>query len=179
MSMLILFLKALAILHVAGLVACVAMLNMDRFDDIKRNLAVGMLLLFASGAGLIFLLEEMQPFIWEAPAPAKNKKKKGAEGTADTGNRAAGKKRPSKTNPRPIRMAMTVMAKKRALQVTLSLHIGPRMSCRIARTALRWCRWRVALSSWAPCRTRRAPNRVKRCKSKTSRFPASHWVVSR
>jgi formylglycine-generating enzyme required for sulfatase activity len=98
--MLILFLKALAILHVAGLVACVAMLNMDRFDGIKRNLAVGMLVLFASGTGLIFLLEEMQPFIWETAAPAKQKKKKGGgDGAVDTGNSGAGKKKAAKDEP--------------------------------------------------------------------------------
>ena len=94
--MLILFLQALAVLHVAGLVACVAMLNIDRFDAIKRNLAVGMLVLFASGTGLIFLLEEMQPFIWEA-APIKDKKKrKGGEGAVDTGSGGAGKKKAAK-----------------------------------------------------------------------------------
>ena len=69
--MLILFLKALAMLHVAGLVACVSMLNLDRFESIKRNLAIGMLVLFASGTGLIFLLEELQPFIWETAAPTR------------------------------------------------------------------------------------------------------------
>ena len=91
--MLILFLQALAILHVVGLVACVAMLNQDRFEAIKRNLAVGMLVLFASGAGLIFLLEELQPFIWETAAPAKKKKKPGQEGSAEQGGgRNAGKK---------------------------------------------------------------------------------------
>ena len=96
--MLILFLKALAILHVAGLVACVAMLNMDRFDGIKRNLAVGMLVLFASGTGLIFLLEEMQPFIWEAPASPKGKKKKGGKKAASTrATVARAKRRRSKT----------------------------------------------------------------------------------
>lgn len=102
--MLILFLKALAVLHVAGLVACVAMLNMDRFDGIKRNLAVGMLVLFASGTGLIFLLEEMQPFIWEAPASPKGKKKKGGgEGAVDTGNSSAGKKKAANDDAAPDR----------------------------------------------------------------------------
>jgi formylglycine-generating enzyme len=91
--MLILSLQALAVLHVVALVGCVAMLNLDRFDAIKRNVAISMLVLFASGAGLIFLLEEMQPFIWESTAPAKPKKKKAAEGAIEQGGgRNAGKK---------------------------------------------------------------------------------------
>ena len=92
--MLVLFLKAFAVLHIAGLVGCVAMLNIDRFDGIKRGVAIGMLVLFASGAGLIYLIEEIQPFIWESTAPAKQKKKKGGGGAPQEGG--GGRKKEAK-----------------------------------------------------------------------------------
>lgn len=88
--MLVLFLQALAVLHVVGLVACIVMLNQDRFDHIKRNLAVGMLVLFASGTGLIFLLEEIQPFIWDSSKPAVAQKKKRSDGGAEQGGGGRG-----------------------------------------------------------------------------------------
>ena len=63
--MLVLCLKVLAALHFAGLLGIIAMLQMDRFDHIRRNLAIALLVTFGSGTGLVVLLEQIQPFIWD------------------------------------------------------------------------------------------------------------------
>lgn len=79
--MLIFFLQAIAALHFFGLLGIIAMLQMDKFDHLKRNLAIALLVTFGSGTGMIVLLEQINPFIWEVEDP-KKKKKKGGRGGA-------------------------------------------------------------------------------------------------
>lgn len=77
--MLVLFLQGLAALHFVGLVAIIAMMQMDRFDAIRRNLAIALLVTFGSGTGLVILLEQIQPFIWEDSGNFKLKRGKGGQ----------------------------------------------------------------------------------------------------
>lgn len=75
--MLVLLLQAVAALHFLALVAIIAMMQMDKFDHIRRNLAIALLVTFGSGTGMVFLLEQIQPFIWEntaSAAPVKRQK---------------------------------------------------------------------------------------------------------
>jgi formylglycine-generating enzyme len=63
--MLVVFLQVLTALHFVGLIGIIAMMQMDRFVHIQRNLAIALLMTFGSGAGLVVLLEQIRPFIWD------------------------------------------------------------------------------------------------------------------
>jgi formylglycine-generating enzyme required for sulfatase activity len=88
--MLVLFLQVLAALHFVGLIGLIAMLQMDRFDPIRRNLAVALLVTFGSGTGLVVLLEQIQPFIWDNSAPVAKKGGAKRQGGRDQDDDGAG-----------------------------------------------------------------------------------------